>query len=166
MPSRKTVAKPETQNPQKPLKALGNKVPLPKHPEASILEAISWRARNSDGVFTNCSLRFTCPEFTSLCPVTGQPDFATIIIDYIPKQRIIESKSLKLYMASYREHKSYHEEATMQIGRDFVSVCHPLWMRIAAFWYPRGGIPIDVVWEHGSRHSIFTLPLDYKHFRG
>lgn len=93
--------------------------------------------------------RFTIPEFTSLCPKTGQPDFATLIIDYQPNKFLLESKSLKLWMFSFRNHGSYHEDVTVGIGERFFDEVKPHWMRILGFWYPRGGIPIDIVWEEG-----------------
>lgn len=94
--------------------------------------------------------RFTIPEFTSLCPATGQPDFAVLVIDYQPNQWLLESKCLKLWMFAYRNHGAYHEDVTVGIGKRFYKEVAPYWLRIAGFWYPRGGIPIDVVWEGGS----------------
>ncbi|MFM8939845.1 MAG: preQ(1) synthase, partial [Phenylobacterium sp.] len=94
--------------------------------------------------------RFTAPEFTSLCPVTGQPDFATLVIDYAPCDWLVESKSLKLFLASFRNHGAFHEDCTLTIGRRLVEVADPLWLRIGGYWYPRGGIPIDVFWQTGS----------------
>ena len=95
-------------------------------------------------------VRFTCPEFTSLCPVTGQPDFAHIVIDYAPDTLLVESKSLKLFMTSFRNHGAFHEDCTVMIGRRIVAATKPLWLRIAGYWYPRGGIPIDVFWQTGA----------------
>src|SRR5881227_2614710 len=87
--------------------------------------------------------RFTAPEFTSLCPVTGQPDFAHLVIDYVPGKWLVESKSLKLYLGSFRNHGAFHEECTVAIGKDLVALLEPIWFRIGGYWYPRGGIPID-----------------------
>jgi len=95
------------------------------------------------------TIRFTCPEFTSICPITGQPDFAHIIIDYVPSKEIVESKSLKLYMVAYRNHGAFHEDCTVQIAKDVIATIKPKWLRISGFWYPRGGIPIDVFFEKG-----------------
>jgi 7-cyano-7-deazaguanine reductase len=99
---------------------------------------------------TNYVARFTCPEFTSLCPVTGQPDFATLVIDYVPDRWLLESKSLKLYLFAFRNHGAFHEDCTVAIGRRIAALLEPRWLRIGGYWYPRGGIPIDVFWQHGT----------------
>lgn len=96
------------------------------------------------------SIKLTCPEFTSICPITSQPDFAHIIIDYVPNQKIVESKSLKLYLFSYRNHGAFHEDCTVQIAKDIIACVKPKWLRISGFWFPRGGIPIDIFFENGS----------------
>ncbi|MDQ2859522.1 MAG: preQ(1) synthase [Pseudomonadota bacterium] len=102
--------------------------------------------------------RFTAPEFTSLCPVTGQPDFAHLVIDYAPADWLIESKSLKLYLASFRNHGAFHEDCTLAIGRGIVEIAQPTWLRIGGYWYPRGGIPIDVFWQTGPPPEGLWLP--------
>jgi 7-cyano-7-deazaguanine reductase len=102
--------------------------------------------------------RFTAPEFTSLCPVTGQPDFARLVIDYAPGAWLVESKSLKLYLGSYRNHGGFHEDVTLAIGRKIVEVTEPTWLRIGGYWYPRGGIPIDVFWQTGAPPAGLWLP--------
>ncbi|HZK99827.1 MAG TPA: preQ(1) synthase [Caulobacteraceae bacterium] len=102
--------------------------------------------------------RFTAPEFTSLCPVTGQPDFARLVIDYAPADWLIESKSLKLYLASYRNHGAFHEDCTLGVGMKIVEVAAPIWLRIGGYWYPRGGIPIDVFWQTGPAPEGLWLP--------
>jgi 7-cyano-7-deazaguanine reductase len=102
--------------------------------------------------------RFTAPEFTSLCPVTGQPDFARLVIDYAPAEWLIESKSLKLYLASFRNHGAFHEDCTVAIGRKIVETAQPLWLRIGGYWFPRGGIPIDVFWQTGPAPEGLWLP--------
>ena len=102
--------------------------------------------------------RFTAPEFTSLCPVTGQPDFATLMIDYAPGDWLIESKSLKLYLGSFRNHGAFHEDCTVDIGRRIVEVAQPRWLRIGGYWSPRGGIPIDVFWQTGKPPQDLWLP--------
>jgi 7-cyano-7-deazaguanine reductase len=94
--------------------------------------------------------RFTVPEFTALCPVTGQPDFARLVIDYAPDAWLVESKSLKLYLGSYRNHRAFHEDCTLAIGKRIVEAVGPTWLRIGGYWYPRGGIPIDVFWQTGA----------------
>lgn len=103
-------------------------------------------------------VRFTAPEFTSLCPVTGQPDFAHIVIDYAPAETIVESKSLKLYLASFRNHCSFHEDVTVGIGRRLADEMKPVWLRIGGYWYPRGGMPIDVFWQTGAPPAGLWLP--------
>jgi 7-cyano-7-deazaguanine reductase len=102
--------------------------------------------------------RFTVPEFTALCPVTGQPDFARLVIDYAPDAWLVESKSLKLYLASYRDHRAFHEDCTLAIGKRMVETAEPLWLRIGGYWFPRGGIPIDVFWQTGPAPEGLWLP--------
>jgi 7-cyano-7-deazaguanine reductase len=102
--------------------------------------------------------RFTVPEFTSLCPVTGQPDFAHLVIDYAPGPWLVESKSLKLYLASFRNHGAFHEDCTVAIGRRVEDLLEPRWLRIGGYWYPRGGIPIDVFWQTGVAPEGLWLP--------
>ncbi|MDP8993644.1 MAG: preQ(1) synthase [Pseudomonadota bacterium] len=103
-------------------------------------------------------VRFTAAEFTSLCPVTGQPDFAHIVIDYAPAETIVESKSLKLFLASFRNHCGFHEDVTVGIARRLVHEMKPLWLRIGGYWYPRGGIPIDVFWQTGAAPPGLWVP--------
>lgn len=131
---------------------LGHRVPLPASPEEAIIDVIPL---TSAGHF---NVRFSCPEFTSLCPVTGQPDFAHFVIDYVPNFGLIESKALKLYMGSFRNHASFHEQVTCDIGAKLVTAAKPLWLRVNSFWFPRGGIPLDVFWEAGSRPEWLHLP--------
>ena len=142
LPMNETVP---TEKEEPKFKALGQVTGFYDHPSPDIMEAAEY---DSQGLSGQC-FRFTCPEFTSLCPATGQPDFATLVIDYIPSEYIVESKSLKLYLGSYRNHGAFHEACTLQIAKDFMSIAEPLWFRIAAYWYPRGGIPIDVFWQSG-----------------
>ena len=103
-------------------------------------------------------VRFTAPEFTSLCPVTSQPDFAHLVIDYVPAETIVESKSLKLFLASFRNHCAFHENCTVGIGRRLVDEMQPEWLRIGGYWYPRGGIPIDVFWQTGTPPEGVWVP--------
>lgn len=127
------------------LKSLGNAAQYQlSNPDISILEGVS-----NPHIDVNYNIRFSCPEFTSICPITGQPDFAHIIIDYVPNLSIVESKSLKLYLFSYRNHGAFHESCTVSIAKDLISLLQPKWFRIAGYWYPRGGIPIDVFFQHG-----------------
>ncbi|MDP3661100.1 preQ(1) synthase [Phenylobacterium sp.] len=102
--------------------------------------------------------RFTAPEFTSICPVTGQPDFAHLVIDYAPGEWLIESKSLKLYLGAFRNHGAFHEDCTVAIAKRMVEVAQPRWLRIGGYWFPRGGIPIDVFWQSGAPPQGLWLP--------
>jgi 7-cyano-7-deazaguanine reductase len=131
------------------LKQLGAKSPLPKSPNEAELERVP--NPHPDELY---AARFTCPEFTCLCPVTGQPDFAHFVIDYVPQGWLVESKSLKLYLASYRNVGAFHEDATVAIGKRVVELIKPHCLRIGGYWFPRGGMPIDVFWQHGK------LPID------
>lgn len=103
-------------------------------------------------------VRFTAPEFTSLCPITGQPDFAHLVIDYAPEHQIVESKSLKLFLGSFRNHGAFHEDVTVAIGRRLADEMKPRWLRIGGYWYPRGGMPIDVFWQSGPPPQTLWLP--------
>ncbi|WP_421787147.1 preQ(1) synthase [Hyphobacterium sp.] len=103
-------------------------------------------------------IRFTCPEFTSICPVTGQPDFAHLVIDYAPEKWIVESKSLKLYLTSFRNHGAFHEACTMMIAQRLIDELSPKWLRIGGYWYPRGGIPIDIFFQTGEVPEGLWLP--------
>lgn len=132
---------------------LGHQVESARSPEEATLERVS---NPHEG--QNYIARFTAPEFTSLCPVTGQPDFALIVIDYLPGAWLLESKSLKLYLTSYRNHGAFHEDCTMRIGKDLVALLEPRWFRIGGYWYPRGGIPIDVFWSMGELPAGTWLP--------
>ena len=132
---------------------LGRAAPLPASPDEARLD----RVRNPH-VDTDYLARFTVPEFTSLCPVTGQPDFATLVIDYVPDQWLVESKSLKLYLASFRNHGAFHEDCTVMIGKRLVELLEPRYLRIGGYWYPRGGIPIDVFWQTGEAPKHVWLP--------
>ena len=132
---------------------LGRDVRLPQSPDEAQLDAVPNPHKDSDYI-----VRFTAPEFTSLCPVTGQPDFAHFVIDYVPAKAIVESKSLKLYLASFRNHAAFHEDCTLAIGKRVVAAIKPKFLRIAGYWYPRGGIPIDVFWQTGKLPNGVWLP--------
>ncbi|MBI1206212.1 MAG: NADPH-dependent 7-cyano-7-deazaguanine reductase QueF [Azospirillum sp.] len=103
-------------------------------------------------------VRFTCPEFTSLCPITGQPDFAHLVLDYLPDRWLVESKSLKLYFASFRNHGAFHEACTIDIAKRLETALEPHWLRIGGYWYPRGGMPIDVFYQSGPPPDGVWLP--------
>ena len=128
----------------KKLTQLGRAVAQPKSPDEAKLEAIP-----NPHPGTNYVARFTAPEFTTLCPITGQPDFAHLVIDYVPARFLVESKSLKLYLNSFRNHVAFHEDCTVAIGKKLVARLKPKWLRIGGYWYPRGGMPIDVFWQKG-----------------
>ncbi|MCZ7480269.1 preQ(1) synthase [Rhizobium rhizogenes] len=135
------------------LSQLGTKVDTPESPEKAILEKVPNGNAGTDYV-----VRFTAPEFTSLCPMTGQPDFAHIVIDYIPGDFLVESKSLKLFLQSFRNHGAFHEDCSVYIAKRLVELLRPKWLRIGAYWYPRGGIPIDVFWQTGAAPEGVWLP--------
>lgn len=137
----------------KDLKQLGTVTPLPASPDDAVLE----RVANPQAGTPYC-VRFTAPEFTSLCPMTGQPDFAHLVIDYVPGQWLVESKSLKLYLGAFRNHGAFHEDCTVSIGRRLVELLAPEWLRIGGYWYPRGGIPIDVFYQTGPAPQTVWVP--------
>ena len=124
------------------LTQLGAHTETPESPDQAVLETVS--NPHPGALYV---VRFTAPEFTSLCPITGQPDFAHLVIDYIPDELLVESKSLKLFLASFRNHGAFHEDCTVGIGQRLVDALSPVWLRIGGYWYPRGGIPIDVFWQ-------------------
>jgi 7-cyano-7-deazaguanine reductase len=123
---------------------LGKPSSLPASPEEAVLDYV---ANPRAGALY--LVRFAAPEFTSLCPVTGQPDFAHLVIDYVPRQWLVESKSLKLYLMSFRNHGAFHEDCTVAIGKALAALLKPKFLRIGGYWYPRGGMPIDVFWQTG-----------------
>jgi 7-cyano-7-deazaguanine reductase len=137
----------------KRLTQLGRQVSVPQSPDEARLEGVSNPHTDSDYV-----VRFTAPEFTTLCPITGQPDFAHFVIDYCPAKMLMESKSLKLFLASFRNYAALHEECTIIIGKRIVATIRPKFLRIGGYWYPRGGIPIDVFWQNGKMPSSVWLP--------
>ena len=142
-----------TDDPGTGLTQLGARTTLPANPDVAVLERV---ANASKG--THYLVRFTCPEFTSLCPITGQPDFAHLVIDYVPGDHLVESKSLKLYLAAFRNHGAFHEACTVAIARRLVAEVAPAWLRIGGYWYPRGGIPIDVFYQTGPAPEGLWLP--------
>jgi 7-cyano-7-deazaguanine reductase len=127
------------------LTQLGGKTDLPTSPEEAVLERVP-----NPQAGTDYAVRFTAPEFTSLCPLTGQPDFAHLMLDYVPGEWLVESKSLKLYLGSFRNHGAFHEDCTVSIGKRLVETLAPKWLRLGGYWYPRGGIPIDVFYQSGN----------------
>ena len=135
------------------LRQLGHETPVPASPAEALLETVP-----NPHPGTLYLARFTQPEFTSLCPVTGQPDFAHLVIDYVPRAKLVESKSLKLYLNSFRNEAAFHEDCTVGIGKRLVKELAPRWLRIAGYWYPRGGMPIDVFWQTGLPPKGLWLP--------
>jgi 7-cyano-7-deazaguanine reductase len=135
------------------LTQLGHRVPLPGSPGEAALETVP--NPHPGRLYL---VRFTCPEFTALCPVTGQPDFAHFVVDYAPDAAILESKSLKLYLGSFRNHRAFHEDCTLGIARRLVDALTPRWLRVAGYWYPRGGIPIDVFYQTAAPPVGLWLP--------
>jgi 7-cyano-7-deazaguanine reductase len=134
-------------------KQLGKPTPIPASPDKALLERVP--NLHSETLY---AARFTAPEFTCLCPITGQPDFAYFVIDYVPKRWLLESKSLKLYLASFRNIGVFHEDAAVSIGKRIVALIEPAYLRIGGYWFPRGGIPIDVFWQYGSMPDGLWLP--------
>ena len=150
------------QNIYENLKQLGNETVLPDAPEKALLESV-----NNPQSEVDYLVRFTAPEFTSLCPLTGQPDFAHLVIDYIPNEKLIESKSLKLYLGSYRNHGAFHEDCTISIARRLIKEISPKWIRIGGYWYPRGGMPIDVFFAFGEiPNGVWVPEQEVSPYRG
>jgi 7-cyano-7-deazaguanine reductase len=144
------------------LTMLGGATELPANPDEAVLERVP-----NPQADVNYLVRFTAPEFTSLCPMTGQPDFAHLMIDYIPGDWLVESKSLKLFLGSFRNHGAFHEDCTVSIARRLVATLDPIWLRIGGYWYPRGGIPIDVFYQTGPAPADVWVPeQDVPNYRG
>lgn len=144
------------------LTQLGANIALPASPDQAVLERVANPHPSMKYV-----VRFSCPEFTSICPVTGQPDFAHIVIDYIPESYIVESKSLKLFMGSFRNHGAFHEDCTLIIAKRLIDLLKPTWLRIGGYWYPRGGIPIDIFYQTGEPPAgVWVQPQDVEGYRG
>ena len=132
---------------------LGHAVKLPASPEEAVLDAVPNPHADADYV-----VRFTAPEFTTLCPITGQPDFAHFVIDYVPGAKIVESKSLKLFLTSFRNASGFHEDCSLKIGKRIAAAIKPKFIRVAGYWYPRGGMPIDIFWQSGKLPAGVWLP--------
>jgi 7-cyano-7-deazaguanine reductase len=135
------------------LTQLGKKVETPTSPDAAVIETFPNPNRGTDYL-----TRFTCPEFTCLCPITGQPDFAHFVIDYVPDEHLVESKSLKLFLTSFRNHGGFHEDTTVAIAKRLIAAAAPKWLRIAGYWQPRGGIPIDVFFQTSAPPQDVWIP--------
>jgi 7-cyano-7-deazaguanine reductase len=139
--------------PPTPPPVLGHQTALPQSPAEAVLDRVP--NPHPDTLYV---ARFTAPEFTSLCPVTGQPDFAHLVIDYVPGDWLVESKSLKLYLVAFRNHGAFHEDCTIAIAKRLVDLLAPKVLRIGGYWYPRGGMPIDVFWQTGPAPEGLWLP--------
>jgi 7-cyano-7-deazaguanine reductase len=135
------------------LTQLGRPTRLPASPGAAVIERVT--NPHPDSTYL---VRFTAPEFTVLCPITGQPDFAHLVIDYVPRRWLVESKSLKLYLGAFRNHAGFHEDCTLAIAKRLVRTLSPRWLRIGGYWYPRGGMPIDVFYQTGAPPRGLWLP--------
>ena len=135
------------------LTQLGGSNSIPDSPDDAVLERVPNPEQGTGYV-----VRFSAPEFTSLCPITGQPDFAHLVIDYVPGNWLVESKSLKLYLTSFRNHGGFHEACTVGIAKRLVETIEPQWLRIGGYWYPRGGIPIDVFYQTGDAPQGIWIP--------
>jgi 7-cyano-7-deazaguanine reductase len=137
----------------KGMRQLGRNVKAPQRPEDAVLDRVP--NPHPGQLYL---VRFTAPEFTSLCPITGQPDFAHLVIDYAPRRFLVESKSLKLFLGAFRNHGAFHEDCTVAIAKRLVDLLRPRWLRIGGYWYPRGGMPIDVFWQTGRPPADLWLP--------
>lgn len=135
------------------LRQLGRAAALPASPDKAVLETVP----NPDPKALYL-VRFAQPEFTTVCPMTGQPDFAHLVLDYVPGERLVESKSLKLYLASYRNHGGFHEGTTIAIAKRLIEAIAPDWLRLGGYWFPRGGIPIDVFYQTGPAPEGLWIP--------
>jgi len=135
------------------LTQLGSPTAMPASPDEAVLETVP-----NPHPSTHYLVRFVAPEFTSLCPITGQPDFAHLVIDYVPETALVESKSLKLFLGSFRNHGAFHEDCTVGIAKRLIEAMEPQWLRIGGYWYPRGGIPIDVFYQTGEPPAGLWLP--------
>ena len=149
----KKASKKSSKSPAKKLTQLGSRTELASSPDEAVLESVPNPQAGTD--YLVC---FVCPEFTSLCPVTGQPDFAHLVIDYVPGSKLVESKSLKLFMSAFRNHGSFHEDCTVMVAKRIIAAIKPKWLRIGGYWYPRGGIPIDVFYQTGEPPKGLWLP--------
>ena len=144
------------------LTQLGQRTVQPASPEEAVLERMP-----NPHLADNYVVRFVQPEFTSLCPITGQPDFAHLVIDYIPDQWLVESKSLKLYFTSFRNHGAFHEACTLDIAKKLIGALAPRWLRIGGYWYPRGGMPIDIFFQTAAPpEGVWIPPQDVASYRG
>lgn len=145
--------------PHNSLSLLGNKTEYKQDYAPEVLEAFDNKHQENDYWVT-----FDCPEFTSLCPITAQPDFATIRIDYIPDVKMVESKSLKLYLFSFRNHGSFHEDCVNIIMKDLIALMHPKYIEVTGIFTPRGGISIYPYCNYGLPSTKFEALAEQRLF--
>jgi len=138
-------------------KNLGNKSVVNFNYDKSVLEAFENKHSNRD-----YWVKFNCPEFTSLCPITGQPDFASIYISYIPDKNMVESKSLKLYLFSFRNHGSFHEDCVNIILNDIIELLKPRYIEVMGKFLPRGGISIDPWCNYGQPGTKYEELAEFR----
>ena len=132
------------------LKQLGKQIEYTFDYNKKLLETFENKHSNRDYF-----VKFNCPEFTSLCPITGQPDFATIYISYIPDVKMVESKSLKLYLFSFRNHGDFHEDCINIIMKDLIKLMEPRYIEVWGKFTPRGGISIDPYANYGKPNTKY-----------
>ena len=146
-----------------------NKTVIPQTYSPEVLETFINKHQENDYF-----VKFNCPEFTSLCPITGQPDFATIYISYVPSEKMVESKSLKLYLFSYRNNGDFHEDCVNKIMKDLINLMDPKYIEVWGKFTPRGGISIDpycnygkpgtkweeVAWKRLTEHDMYPEKVD------
>lgn len=144
------------------LAQLGGDSKIPQSPDEALLERVPNPHKGTD-----YAVRFTAPEFTSICPLTGQPDFAHLMLDYVPGDWLVESKSLKLFLTSFRNHGDFHEACTVSIAKRIEDMTKPKWLRLGGYWYPRGGIPIDIFYQSGTLPKGVWVPdQNISNYRG
>ncbi|MBP1639618.1 MAG: NADPH-dependent 7-cyano-7-deazaguanine reductase [Bacteroidetes bacterium] len=129
---------------------LGKKTDYPTDYAPELLESFDNKHPDND-----YWVRFNCPEFTTLCPITGQPDFATLVIDYIPARKMVESKSLKLYLFSFRNHGDFHEDCVNIVMKDLIRLLEPKYIEVTGLFTPRGGISIHPYCNYGMPGTEF-----------
>ena len=139
------------------LKALGKKTEYRTDYAPEVLEAFENKHPEND-----YWVRLNCPEFTSLCPITGQPDFAEIRISYLPDRKMVESKSLKLYLFSYRNHGDFHEDCVNKIMKDLIRLMDPKYIEVTGLFSPRGGISIHPYANYGRAGTKYAELADYR----
>jgi 7-cyano-7-deazaguanine reductase len=139
------------------LQSLGHHTEYPTNYDPDVLETFENRHPDND-----YWVKFNCPEFTSLCPITGQPDFASIYISYVPDKKMVESKSLKLYLFSYRNHGDFHENCVNTIMKDLIKLMSPKYIEVWGKFMPRGGISIDPYCNYGQEGTKYANLAQYR----